>query len=244
MTWLFVRISPSEVRTMPVPAAAPPWYPRTVRMLTTPVPIVAALDRLASARLTATAPAAAMTPRRAMVRDERCLSIFFIADIEPCVAERQLRNAGILRGPLGSGRGVSRDSRGGRRVGGASEPGGQDPPRRGHHRGRRADAVARTHLALPAADARAQTPRARAGRDLRRPRRNADAAPRRPAGARRRRARRRRHRRDRNRVADAQRDGRRGRRLRLRCPARRGTGGAPRRRRPLTTPPPPPRASG
>src|SRR5437879_5658744 len=28
MTWLLVRIAPVEVRTMPVPAAVPPWKPR------------------------------------------------------------------------------------------------------------------------------------------------------------------------------------------------------------------------
>src|SRR2546423_7939869 len=35
-TWLLVRTSPSALRTIPVPAAAPLWYPRTVLMSTMP----------------------------------------------------------------------------------------------------------------------------------------------------------------------------------------------------------------
>ena len=35
-TWLLVRISPSEVRTIPVPAACAPWYCSTVLISTIP----------------------------------------------------------------------------------------------------------------------------------------------------------------------------------------------------------------
>ena len=48
ITWLFVRISPDEVSTMPVPAAAPFWYARFVSITTMPEPIgatVAARER-------------------------------------------------------------------------------------------------------------------------------------------------------------------------------------------------------
>src|SRR5579871_5475418 len=33
-TWLLVRTSPFELRTMPVPAPAPPWYPNSTLMST------------------------------------------------------------------------------------------------------------------------------------------------------------------------------------------------------------------
>ena len=70
MTWLFVNTSPLDVRTMPVPAAAPFAYARFVSTTTTPV-WTDACDVRANAAWTPTA-SAASAKRRA---SERFISI-------------------------------------------------------------------------------------------------------------------------------------------------------------------------
>src|SRR5689334_18707005 len=62
MTWLFVRIRPDEVSTIPVPAAHVSSSRRFVLMTTTPVPIGDALSRVAA--IAAPLPIAASATRK------------------------------------------------------------------------------------------------------------------------------------------------------------------------------------
>ena len=67
ITWLFVRTSPDEVNTMPVPAAAPFTYARFVSMSTTPV-VSAARDGCAAAMWAPATTRAAAARTRVKVR--------------------------------------------------------------------------------------------------------------------------------------------------------------------------------
>src|SRR4051794_31204017 len=132
----------------------------------------------------------------------------------------------------GCAHGLARRPRGRARMGRPRDRRLRRPATPGIDHGRRApDAVARADVALPAAHARTEAPRSRAGGSLRRRRRDADHAPRRSAGTHRRRGRERR----RGRADDAAPGTQRGRRrlapLRLRRPARAGRSRLPRRRR-------------